>query len=213
MNRIATICIMLIAMMLCLTAEAQKNPQAKKILDATAKKFNSAKGIEATFKMSNTVGGIEQAAGGGQIQLKGKKYKLTAGDQITWFDGKTLWSYSKDIEEVNVTTPTKKEMQSMNPYSFVGLYKSGYNYNVKNVTSNNTTLYEVRLTAENPKSDMPEIVINITKDYTPVSIRMRQGKSWSKISITKFNASKSFADTHFTFPKSQYPDAEIIDMR
>ena len=205
--------VLLIALSLVAPVMAQKDANAKKILDATAKKINNASGIEATYKLTGFVGSAEQGSGTGTILLKGKKYQISTGDQISWFDGKTLWNYSADIEEVSVTTPTRKELQSMNPYAFVTLYKKGYNYTMQKATYNGKEMYDVKLTAENKNSDIPEIIITITKEYTPVCIRMRQGKNWSRITVTKFNTSKNFSDATFTFPASKYPDAEVIDMR
>ncbi len=213
MKLIKIISLALVAFTLCLPTMAQKSSDVKKILDATAKKINSAKCIEASFKMTSFAGTTEQGSGTGTIQLKGKKYKINTGDQTSWFDGKTLWSYSSDIEEVNVSIPTRKELQTMNPYAFVGLYKNGYKYTMKKEMYNGKEMYDVKLVAEKANSDIPEVIITITKDYRPVCIRMRIGKNWSRISITKFNTTKNFSDSMFTFPASEYPDAEIIDMR
>lgn len=201
------------ALALCVPAMAEKNAQARKILDETAKKFNNASGIDASFKMTSFVGNNEQGSGSGSIQLKGKKYKVTAGDQVSWFDGKTLWNYSADIEEVTVSNPTRKEMQAMNPYTFVSIYKSGYNYTKKDVKYNGKDMYEINLKAEKANSDIPEIIITISKDYIPYCIRMRQGNSWTRINITSFSGTKKYNDSFFTFPSSQYPRAEVIDLR
>ena len=213
MKKLKRISLILLAFALCMPMMAEKNAQAKKILDATAKKINGASGIEAVFKLTSFVGNTEQGTGTGTILLKGKKYKLDAGGQITWFDGKTLWNYDADIQEVNVTTPTKQELQAMNPYSFVSLYKQGYNYKVKNVKYSGKDMYEVSLTAEKAGAEIPEILVTISKDYTPMCIRMRQGKNWTRINITSFSSNKKPGDNLFRFPASQYPDAEIIDMR
>lgn len=203
------------SMLLAMPAMAiEKNAQAKKILDATAKRINSAKGIEASFKMSNYVGSSEQGSGYGTIMLMGKKFKINAGGQMSWFDGKTLWNYSPDIDEVNISIPTKKELQAMNPYNFVSLYKQGYGYTVKTTQYSGKEVYEVRLLAERANNEIPEILITISKDYTPLCIRMRQGaKNWTRININKFQSNKSFSDNSFTFPKAAYPNAEVIDMR
>lgn len=213
MKGIKMICMVMLSMMLSIPMLAQKNSEARKILDATAKKINTATGIEAGFKITGFVGSTEQGSGSGTVLLKGKKYQLNMGDVVSWFDGKTLWSYNADIQEVNVTTPTRKELQSMNPYAFVSLYKKGYNYTYQKAIYNDKEMYDVKLKAEKGNSDIPEIIITITKEYTPVCIRMRQGNNWSRITITKFNTSKNFSDATFTFPKNKYPDAEIIDMR
>jgi len=213
MRLLRNICIVCAALILSVPAFSQKDSQAKKILDATAKRINTAKSIDASFKMTSFVGSTEQGSGTGTIQLKGKKYKLNTGDQISWYDGKTLWNYSSDIEEVNISIPTKKEMAAMNPYAFVSLYKSGYKYSMSKNTYNGKEMYDVKLLAEKASNEIPEIIITITKDYAPVCIRMRQGKNWSRISISKFNTSKTFNDSMFTFPAEEYPDAEVIDMR
>lgn len=203
----------LMAVALCMPAMAEKNAQARKILDATAKKISGASGIEASFRLTSFVGSTEQGTGSGTIRMKGKKYKLTAGEQTTWFDGKTLWNYNEDIQEVNVTTPTRQEMQTMNPYAFLALYRQGYDYKVKNVTYNGKAMYDVTLTAEKAGSEIPEVIITISKENTPLCIRLRQGKNWTRITITSFNAKRKFGDDMFRFPASEYPDAEIVDMR
>lgn len=213
MKILKRLCLVLMAVAMCVPAMAEKNAQAKKILDETAKKFNNASGIEASFKMTNFIGGSEKGSGTGSIQLKGKKYKVSAGDQISWFDGKTLWNYSADIQEVTISTPTRQEKQTMNPYNFVSLYKSGYNYTKTDVKYNGKDMYEVHLMAEKANNEIPEILITISKDYIPYCIRMRQGNTWTRINITNFSSNKNYNDALFVFPKVQYPKAEEIDLR
>ena len=44
-------------------------------------------------------------------------------------------------------------------------------------------------------------------------IRVRQDKDWHRISIRSFQGGQNFQDSDFTFPKAQYPTAELIDLR
>ena len=60
--------------------------------------------------------------------LKGNKFCLESGGIKTWFDGKTQWSYVEQNEEVNVSSPTPEEIQSVNPYALLTAYKKGFNY-------------------------------------------------------------------------------------
>lgn len=197
-----------ILLMLCLCismpALAQKSAEARKVLDKTAAKLTSMKVVKAQFKISG--GGQSES---GTICLSGKKYKVTTNEMITWFDGKTQWTYVPANEEVNVTEPTAAEQASMNPYSFLSLYKKGYNYTMKK----NGTSYEVHLKAENQRSSIPEVKVTITKEYLPTSVSLRQGQQWATISISSLQGNQQFPASTFTFPKSKYPKAEIIDLR
>ena len=202
--------------LLAIGAFAQKDPAAKKVLDATAAKLSSLKNIKAQFEISQFRGASPTSdTMRGSIMLSGKKYKVEApGLTTTWFDGKTQWVYMHDTEEVNVSTPTKKEQATMNPYAFIGLYKKGYNYTMKQARVNGTDTYEVRLTSQNPSAEIPEAVININMNNEPVSVRVRQGKqTWTRIRISNLQGKQKFAESIFTFPKNEYTDAEIIDLR
>lgn len=49
----------------------------------------------------------------GVIELKGEKFVLKTDDGITWFDGKTQWSYLRSSDEVNISNPTGTELQAL----------------------------------------------------------------------------------------------------
>ena len=68
---------------------------------------------------------------------------MTTPDMITWYNGETQWSYMKANDEVNVSVPTPEEQQSMNPYTFVNLYKEGYHYQLKETTLRGKSCYEI----------------------------------------------------------------------
>lgn len=203
-NLLKTIMLVTICLFISTVAWAQKDAATKKVLDKTASKLTSMKAVKASFKIS---GNGESTSG--TICLSGNKYKVTTPEMTTWFDGQTQWAYMPDTEEVNVTNPTKAEQASMNPYSFLGLYKKGYNYTMKK----NKGAYDVHLVAENKKAGIPEAKITIASDFTPSQVSIRQGKQWVTISITNLAGNQKFDKSLFVFPKSKYPKAEIIDLR
>ena len=75
--------------------QARSDAKAREILDKTAAAFRQAQAVSITF------GGTQE----GTLLLKGNKFHLNTGDVETWFDGKTQWSYLRQNEEVNVSTP------------------------------------------------------------------------------------------------------------
>lgn len=194
-------------------AFAQKDANAKKVLDATAAKLKAMKSVKTNFEVTNFIGLSEQGTSTGTILLSGDKYHVDTPDLKTWFDGSTQWTYISDTDEVNVSTPSKEEQAQSNPYAFVGLYRSGYNYTMTKTTLHGKQVYEIRLTAESKANDIQEARINVSTDYIPVSVRIRQGKNnWTRIRINGLSKQKFDAST-FKFDQTKYPDAEIIDLR
>lgn len=198
-----------------LPAIAQKDSSAKKILDATSHAFVKGGGTSVKFTVSTFNGNEENSKTSGTIYIKGKKFQMSTPELITWFNGKTEWSYVKANDEVNVSNPTNTELQAMNPYAVLDLYKNGYNYQMKEVVLRSKSCYEVTLTAENGKAGLQEIILDIDKsNYQPYCIRIRQGKKgWTRITIHTFTNNQKYSDTLFQFNAKDYPKAEIIDLR
>ena len=117
------------------------------------------------------------------ITIKGNKFNARTPQAIVWFNGKTQWSYMKKTNEVNVSNPTQAQQMSMNPYTFINIYKTGYKSTLKSVGNN----YQVHLVANNQKRSVAEMYITINKStHVPSQVKMRQGSTWSTISISGF---------------------------
>ena len=115
----------------------------------------------------------------------------------------------KKTNEVNVSNPTQAQQMSMNPYTFIHIYKTGYKSALKTVGSN----YQVHLVANNQKRSVAEMYITINKStHVPSQIKMRQGSTWSTINISGFKA-KNISNSAFTFNSKEFPGAEVIDLR
>lgn len=197
-------------------AFAQQQVQAKVVLDRAAAAFRNAGGVKAGFEVKAFSRGGLAGKTGGVIQLKGEKFKLKTADVVTWFDGKTQWSYLADSEEVNVSNPTPAELQSLNPYALLQLYQQGYVCRLGATKSfRGKPVYEVNLTAVNRTQEPERMAVVIAKDtFRPLFVTVEQrDKSRSEITITSYQTGQKYADALFTFDKKQYPQAEIIDLR
>ena len=109
----------LIALLSLPVIAQQQQSQAKSILDKTAEAFRKAGGVKADFTVKVITDGLIEGVEHGTIQLKGEKFVLKTTDIVTWFDGKTQWSYVAKNDEVNVSNPTQEELQQINPYTFL----------------------------------------------------------------------------------------------
>ena len=195
------ICFLILAALISTVSIAQT---AKSVLDKAAANITVKDGIKANFKM---VGGIGNATG--TILIKGKKFHATKHKAIVWFDGKTMWTYMKDNEEVNVSNPSEAQLQAINPYNFINLYKSGYTSTL-NSTGN---AYVVHLTSTAKDQKIKELFITIDKQsYHPTKVKLLQGKSWTEFDISNLSKAK-LADSEFRFNAKDFPKAEVIDLR
>lgn len=201
MNRIYTLFVLL---MLTLSVSAQQDAKAKAILDKTFDTYNKSGGISITF------GGSQN----GTLLLKGKKFQLSTSDVTTWFDGQTQWSYLKQNEEVNISTPTPEELRAINPYTWLSLYKQGFNYRYSGVkTQNGKQGNEIVLTPQT-KQDIQSITLLISSDYEPIYIGILSAEGQKQEFIVRsYQTRLQLGDETFRFEKKKYPEAEIIDMR
>ena len=192
--------IILILLAIVLGIQAQN---ARTILDRTANVVGNKSGATANFTMSGKYGNSS-----GTIAIKGNMFSATTPQAIIWYDGKTQWVYNRQTDEVNVSTPTEAQQQSMNPYKFITIYKNGFTLSSKTVGGK----YQVHMVAQNQARTIKELYVLINKSYQPTQVKMRTDKGWTTINITNFRA-KSLADSSFKFNAKDYPTAEVIDLR
>ena len=179
---------------------AMENP------DKTAAVVGRKGGAEANF----TATGSKIGSQSGTIAIKGNMFQARTPKAIVWYNGKTQWSYLKMTNEVNISTPTEAKRMSMNPYTFLSMYKSGYNLSMETKSGN----YVIHMTAQNKKRSVQEAYITISKhSYTPSLIKMRQGtNNWTTITVNNFKAVNQ-PNSKFTFNAKDFPKADVIDLR
>lgn len=184
------------------TASAQT---ARKVLDKCASTVSQSGGVTASFTMNSA----QYGNASGTVSIKGKMFHVQSSATTMWFDGKTLWTYMPSNDEVNISTPTAQQLQSLNPYHFISMYKQGYAYTM----TSSATAYNVHLTSTDAQHKIGEAFITVDKgSYAPTEIRLLQGDRWTTFTISGLKAERQ-PDSKFRFNSSAYPDAEIIDLR
>ncbi|MBO4720831.1 MAG: outer-membrane lipoprotein carrier protein LolA [Prevotella sp.] len=178
---------------------------AKSILDKAAATVSNPHGVQANFEMHSKQFGNTN----GTISIKGKKFHASTPQAIIWFDGKTQWTYMKENDEVNVSNPSEAELQAINPYNFINIYKKGFKLSAKKVNNS----YEVHLKATDKKRKIQEMYIIVDQNsYRPTHIKMQQNGKWSVLIISGLKTT-NLSDGLFQFNAKDFPQAEIIDLR
>ena len=192
------------SLMLLVASMTTMAQTARQVLDKAAKTVTSDSGVKADFKLTNSLGSTN-----GTIAIKGVKFHATTPQAIVWYDGKTQWTYMKNNDEVNVTTPTAAQQQAINPYTFINLYKKGYKMTMNKTAS----AFTVHLTAEEASRKIQELFITVDKkSYQPTQVKMLQGKKWTTFDISGIKK-QQIADATFRFNQKDFPTAEVIDLR
>ncbi|HAB50565.1 MAG TPA: hypothetical protein DCE80_00050, partial [Ignavibacteriales bacterium] len=109
---------------------AQQDPEAKKILDKLSAKTKSFKNIQIEFKIDyiNLKDDYKNSSLG-TIVLQNDKYKLDFMGIESFYDGKTLYSYIVESNEVNISEPDTDDTDILsNPKQIFTLYEKDYKY-------------------------------------------------------------------------------------
>lgn len=176
----------------------------RQVLDKTAALVGNRGGASANFVLTDSKMGKTT----GSLLLKGDKFCARTSQAVVWFDGKTQWSYLKNTNEVSVTTPNENQRSSMNPYTFINMYKNGYSLSMKIVGG----AYHVTLKSVVKKSIDEMLIIVSKNNFVPHAMKVKRNGQWLTISISKFTK-KNLSDGLFSFNSKELPDAEIIDLR
>lgn len=198
-----------------LSISSQAGNEAKSVLDKTAQAIRKSGQLEINFSATTFVKQEEQGKLVGTLFLKGKKFHLTSPNLTSWFDGKTLWTLNKESDEVNLSTPNDRERQSMNPYIFVDLYKSGYFCTLTETTLRGHKCHEVYMKADSQKKSIKEMYVTIDQTtLLPLCVRMRQdAHTWIRINIMQCKTNQKYDDAQFQFNSKDFPSAVLIDLR
>ncbi len=198
--------ILLFAVLFPMAATAQNQKELEKILDAATSKLLKDSGVVVDYTV--TAGGQDT---NGQIKMKGKKFVNEIGGHVVWFDGRTMWTLVKENEEVNVTTPTAKELAKMNPYAFASLYKKGYT-----LTKGQSThaYHSVVLRSSGSGNAVKSMEVHINRmSKTLQYAKMQTADGTMEVRVRSYKGGQRFADSTFVFNAKHHPNVEVIDLR
>lgn len=207
------------AMLLCLfllNAYSQNDPKAQEILKGVSAKYKSYKTISASFKLNLLDKKTNKAQiQNGTVTLKGSMYRLTLADQDVMSDGKVMWTYLKESNEVQISEAETKS-EGITPTNIFTMYEKGFKTKYKGEKKENgKDLQLIELFPEDNKKNYIKILISIVKADKYVNSAQVFDKNGNiyTYSITKFSPDAAVTDDTFTFNKAKYPGVEVVDLR
>lgn len=193
-------------------AQGQKDPAALVILEAMSQKYKAYPSFEAEFTNSLINPDKSKEDISGKITVKGEMYRIDLGEQEVMNDGVNLWTYLKEVNEVNVTEYYPEDQQ-ISPANIFTIYEEGYKY-VYVEEQEGGKIHIIDLEPESKGRDIYKIRMTITEDQELKSFELfeRSGVKYL-YSINSFRGDKNIEDDFFQFSEADYPGVEIIDFR
>jgi outer membrane lipoprotein-sorting protein len=202
-----------------LAGYAQQDAKAKEILEKVSKTTQSLASLDAkfSFEMENKAENVKDK-NVGSIVLKGKKYKLNIpqlGTQITC-DGKTIWTYMVNSNEVTIANLDDATDELMDPAKIFTIYEKGFNYKFLSETDDaGVPVYNIELTPQKPSGDIQKIKLMIDKQKMLIHGAVMNGKDGNVINVivTQLKTDGVYTDSDFVFDPKKYNGIEVVDMR
>jgi len=208
----------LLTMMMFATNMAQaQDTKAKSILEAVSKKINSLKSLKANFSfhLSGSGGKVKETKKGA-FAMKGQKYHVTIAGQEIICDTKTVWTYMKESNEVQVSNFNPDE-QTISPAKLLtNFYDKEYSYKyvgVRKVAGKSCDVIE--LTPNNKGKQLSKLELAVDKASSTIAggnIWEKNGNSY-QYEISDFTPNPPLADNYFTFDAKAHPKVEVVDLR
>ena len=187
---------------------AQNNADA--IIRVLVDQIKSHKNVEMTFNYQLSPDGKNLGeAQKGHAWLQGEAYKIEMAEQQTISDGKTIWSYLIDDEEVMVSNAS--EGTDNTPLKLLTSLDKSYVASLTNIDAQGIASIELA----NPKGQYKRISLKVNTKKTELKsadIYMEDG-SKLVVNVEEMKFDQKLDDKFFTFDAKKHPKVDVIDMR
>jgi outer membrane lipoprotein carrier protein len=192
---------------------AQTDPKAKVILDDLSAKTKAYTSVKAEFTFVTEKKDKTKETQNGKIQIKGAKYKLEIPGHEIYCDGKTVWDFIKDANEVQIKDMETSGDDALNPSTIFTMYEKGYKYKFDSEDATSQTLSLFPINPDKKKFHTVKLVLDKTKkQIASIKLLMKDGgtQTWT---IKTFNVNAAVPDSDFAFDPKAHAGVSVEDLR
>ncbi|MDZ4667074.1 MAG: outer membrane lipoprotein carrier protein LolA [bacterium] len=197
-------------------AQTVKQNEAEKLMERISKRYKAFKSMKADFVY--TIENKQQKSQEkqkGNILVKGNKFKLDIANQLIICDNKTIWTYSREVNEVQINNYSPKE-GAIRMDDLFTMYGKGFLYKITETKKDgNKEIVVMELTPKDKKKKFFKIKVTLDKTNQTILNSQVFEKSGTihNYSVTNQVPNLKFDDNQFVFDVKKYPGVEIIDLR
>ncbi len=204
----------LILAVIALTAKGQSE-EAKSVLDKMSKTYKEMAGFEISFtqKIYSEAEVIERYTGSATVSKE--KFFLKFREQHIYCDGKSLWTYLVESQELTITN-FEPEEGAIDPTNIYDIYKEGFTYEYKRQDNiNGELVHVIELISTNEYADFTNIFMYIGQKDSYL-------KAWDLIDfdgvksgfeVSNFKPDQVYGPKFFEFDEKANPVQHKEDFR
>jgi outer membrane lipoprotein-sorting protein len=118
----------------------------------------------------------------GQITMQGDKFRLTMMAIKAAYDGKTMYMYSGDTDELTLTNPTEQELLEANPFRYAKALVDVCNVTEKASQDGKQTI--ITLTPKDQSIGINRFTLHVRNaDLMPMKAEIKEGKKISSLQL------------------------------
>lgn len=194
---------------------AQAKKDAEQILKEVTEKTKSYSSIKIdfTYNMDNAEAKIHESEKG-TLLVKGDKYRLNIAGQIIISDGKTMWTYIQDANEVQINS-VEEDQELITPTRLLTSYSEQYKSKLVGEEVKDGKTFQVIELKPNEDKTFSQVILTVNKAekrFVKIALQDKNGNTFSYL-INDFIPNAPVKDSDFTFSSQEFPGAEVIDMR
>lgn len=196
-----------------LTAQAQNDAKATAILNKVSKLYKSYSGIKSTFTITTTSAQGKSTNSSGTVWIKGTKYKLDYAGQEIYCNGKYIWTFNKEDNEVTKENYKVKD-NAITPNEIFTIYNRDFKNAYEGPTVRDGKNYEVIKMVSKKKVNYSYINLEIDKSTSKIQRMTQRYKNGTEIiySIGQFTANTALADNFFDWNAASHPGVSEVDL-
>ena len=197
----------LVLLLAAQAVSAQNNAEA--IIRMMVNQMKSHKNVEMTYKYQVTSEGITTDSQKGKAWLQGESYKVEMVEQEIISDGKTIWTYLIDEEEVMISNAD--DGVDNTPLKLLTSLDESYAATLTNMDAQGNATIELA----NPKGQYKRITLKANASKLEIKSMDVYMEDDTKLMVTidEMKFDQELDDKFFTFDTKKHPKVDIIDMR
>lgn len=118
----------------------------------------------------------------GEITMNGNRFLLDMFGLEAAYDGKTMYMYNADIDELTLSYPTEQELVEANPFMYAKALVGVCNITERNTQDGKQTI--ITLTPKDQSIGINRFVLKVrNNDLLPLSVEIKEGKKTSTLKL------------------------------